>query len=293
MNFVFRLGIFEFWEITWQSTVIRDIHPFEHLLLLPKKLKPVSNFGIILELCQKMFKTIIFKTITRYLMIVYVVFDSIWPNLTANDRKNDHSMVKAGLIRLLSISRCLTWIPNLIFGNVWSKSINYISISIKEDDFPFENHLEWPSQMPWTLIDCLQNKVKFLNFVWKLHFSALNSWLFDNLTHRLTFRQLHWTCKYYLKRKLVFNFWKFYFVEIFENFHLIKIVKIIIFDKYSNFWRDFYYSIFSDAKFFQPELSRTKMTSILDDWKYNIIEMMCNERMCNEFHISIASSWTF
>ena len=131
----FDSKILEFWEITWQRTVIREFHPFEHLLLLPKKLKPVSNFGIILELCQKMFKTIIFKTITWYLIIVYVVFDSIWPNLTANDRKNDQNMVKAGLIRLLSISRCLTWILDLIFGHVWSKSVNYCSISIKDDDF--------------------------------------------------------------------------------------------------------------------------------------------------------------
>ena len=221
----FESKILEFWEITWQRTVIRDIHPFEDLLLLPKKLKPVSNFGIILELCQKMFKTIIFKTITWYLIIVYVVFDSIWPNLTANDRKNDQNMVKAGLIRLLSISRCLTWILDLIFGYVWSKSVNYWTILIKNDDFRlenFQNHLKSSSQVPWTLIDCLQNKVKILNFVWKLHFSALNSWLFDNLTQRMTFRQLYWTCKYYLKRKPVFNFWKFNFVEFLKIFIWLK-----------------------------------------------------------------------
>ena len=158
-------------------------------------------------------------------------------------------MVKAGLIRLLSISRCLTWILDLIFGHVWSKSVNYCSISIKDDDFrleKFKNHLKWPSQVPWTLIDCLENKVKILNFVWKLHFSALNSWLFDNLTHRMTFRQLYWTCKYYLKRKPVFNFRKFNFVEIFENFHWVKIVKIIIFERRGKFWRGSHYRIFSD-----------------------------------------------
>ena len=177
----FESKILEFWEITWQRTVIRDIHPFEDLLLLPKKLKTVSNFGIILELCQKMFKTIIFKTITWYLIIVYVVFDSIWPNLTTNNRKNDQNMVKAGSIWLLSISRCLTWIPNLIYGNFWSKSINYNSkMTIFEQKV--QKFIASDPPRCHGLIDCFQNKGKIFKFCVKIAFFGLKFltfWQFD------------------------------------------------------------------------------------------------------------------
>ena len=159
-----------------------------HLLLLPKKLKPVLVvlvFGIIrfplYNYVKKCLKVLIFKTITWYLIIVYVVFDSIWPNLTTNNRKNDQNMVKAGSIWLLSISRCLTWIPNLIYGNFWSESITFNSkMTIVEQKV--QKFIASDPPRCHGLIDCFQNKGKIFKFCVKIAFFGLKFltfWQFD------------------------------------------------------------------------------------------------------------------